>query len=169
MPDNTAPPAPAESPLSFPRTLEQFRAEFAWDQVQAVKKEVFPEYLSLIRGFPAMVQTNGLGQALAFLFSGKQPAKRVLSRQLQYWLCERRPGQLPPIYGEHVNNEPQGFYLLHRLVMNDSARMRRATHETKELCLWLKRFAEGTAILREASSSSPETEEEAPQDAATTP
>lgn len=53
--------------MSRQRSLEQERAQAAWDRVIFVRdKDYAKEYGSLVRSAPADVQANGLGQTLAF-------------------------------------------------------------------------------------------------------
>lgn len=116
------------------RSLEQKRAAFAWQCVQGVKGKGWArDYGQLARSVPAMVQVNGLGQALAFLRSkGKKgdneharlaaDVSRWVSEQL---LREQRDDLIPWITGQA-----------------SSAEYRRATAEALAFLNWLRRFAE---------------------------
>ncbi len=116
------------------QTLDQQRAAFAWEKVTALGGGL-GDYLPLVRQLPAMVQTNGLGQALAFLI-GETGAKQQLYLQLQQWLCTAAPHPVyPPEDGREV-------HLVRSLVTGDSLTLRHATQEVQALAVWLKRFAE---------------------------
>lgn len=118
--------------MSGLQTLDQQRAAFAWEKVSALGGS--KEYLSLVLQLPAMVQTNGLGQTLAFLL-GPADAKRQLCQHLQQWLCTASPHPLyPPADGQRAD-------LMRGLTVGDSLTLRRATLEVQALALWLKRFA----------------------------
>ena len=59
------------------KSLEQKRAELAWEFVDWVKKEktsAQKDYKSVMRKLPAMILTSGLGQTLAFHL-GKESGK----------------------------------------------------------------------------------------------
>lgn len=106
---------------------EQARASRAWDEIEKVRSRQ-KEYGTLARKLPALIQTNGLGQTLAFLRS--KPDKSHFTQlysQISGWVVERM--------------EASGD-LLEWVIKNDSNRYRRATAEALALALWLRRFAE---------------------------
>jgi CRISPR-associated protein Cmr5 len=132
--------------MSNQRTLEQERAAFAWDCIQKIKTGIFAgdqkrqeNYSSLARKAPADIQTNGLGQTLAFWRAkgsdkGKPDEKTPDYQILQHvsgWL-KSKPGMnlAKPDLVEWVSKEAQ------------VAEYRRATTETIAFLVWLKRFAE---------------------------
>ncbi|RLI60791.1 MAG: type III-B CRISPR module-associated protein Cmr5 [Candidatus Thorarchaeota archaeon] len=126
---------------SLQQTLDQKRAERAWDDVSTVKQQDFRDkYGSLVKRLPMYVLTNGLGQTLAFLRAkgavepGKQPstekkAHKAAYEHLSYWVTEQ-------IYGTRDDK------LLERIIRGDSQTYRRATAEALAYLTWLKRFAE---------------------------
>jgi CRISPR-associated protein Cmr5 len=127
------------STKSLQKTLEQKRAEQAWECVQKVTKksqEFKKKYGSLARKVPMLVLTNGLGQTLAFLKAkGKSdPADEhtVLFRHLSDWVLS----QVAP------NTTASNGDLLQWVLHNDSVAYRRATTEALAFLNWLKRFAE---------------------------
>jgi CRISPR-associated protein Cmr5 len=113
------------------RTLDQIRAEFAWGRVQNPSKE----YRGLAKSLPALVMTNGLMQALAFLEGkGKPDHKRLLADVLT-WLSGERVRVLPP--------EGRGF----RPAMECLAKMpaleyQRATEEAQAILKWIRQLAD---------------------------
>jgi CRISPR-associated protein Cmr5 len=120
------------------QTLDQKRARQAWENVKAVKKQPFEgDYGSLARRIPALVQTNGLGQTLAFLKAkgNDNKAHQVLYDHLSDWVV----GQM-------------GWRreLLVEVVERDTAGYRRATAEAMAFLNWLKRFAEAELEAEEA-------------------
>ena len=79
------------------RMLEQERALFAWEQVSSVRKgnaKVAKDVAMYIKGMPAMVLANGLGQTLAFLLQkagGNQTdPEYIVYDILAKWIMDRR-------------------------------------------------------------------------------
>lgn len=121
------------------QTVQQQRAQFAWEQVADVPANLRAPYLGAVRAAPAMVIGNGLGPTLAFQLA-KGGAYKALYEQLEIWLCDRKQSVLPS-----AGQTPPGKNrLVQRLLAQDSAHYRRATVETLALLEWLKRFAEAT-------------------------
>jgi len=132
------------------QTTEQERAKSAWKDVEEIDRKGYKkEYGSQARGLPAMIQTNGLGQTLAFLKAkGKNEdnAYKGLYTHLNRWTFARLTGDntekpLPGTRGG--DRQPlQSRDLLEWLIHHDSALYRRATNEALAYALWLRRFAE---------------------------
>jgi CRISPR-associated protein Cmr5 len=127
------------STKSLQKTLEQERAQRAWECVQEVTskpQEFKKKYGSLARKVPMLVLTNGLGQTLAFLKAkGKNdPADEhtVLFRHLSSWVLSQVDPSAAASNGD----------LLRWVLQNDSAAYRRATMEALAFLTWLERFAE---------------------------
>jgi len=119
------------------QTLEQRRARDAWECVRQAQKQpgkIKKGYSSLARSFPALVQTAGLGQALAFLCAKSKGSKdnnehSLLYTHLRQWVMKRC---FPNQSGD----------LLNTIITNSSDAYRRATIEALAYAAWLKRFAE---------------------------
>ncbi|MBO9307882.1 type III-B CRISPR module-associated protein Cmr5, partial [Thermomicrobium sp.] len=83
-------------PQSRQRILEQQRAAFAWQCVQAVQRTDFAsEYGQLAREAASLVQMHGLGQTLAFLASkakDQQNEHHQLARDLSRWVSQQLLG-----------------------------------------------------------------------------
>lgn len=113
------------------KTAQQQRAAAAWADIKSVQKSQ-KEYGSLVRGFPAMVQGDGLGAALAFLLAkakgDNQSYHHVLYTHISNWVMKRLVRQ-------------QGD-LLRWLTEQNSAMYRHAATEALAYTAWLKRFAE---------------------------
>lgn len=128
------------------KTLEQQRAAKAWVHVSGVPTGKGEEYRSIVRQAPAMVQTNGLGQMLAFLLAKeKKPAKDIqgsknenlgahglLYKHLEEWLI----GDAPIPWT--INSKT----VMERVIEEDSVVYRHTTREALAYLSWLKRFAE---------------------------
>lgn len=111
------------------QTLQQERAARAWEDVRSTRKN--KEYSSLVQGFAAMIQRDGLGAALVFLKAKGKDEHRNLSAHLSKWVM----GKL----------KWQGDDLLQALLVRSTHDYRRATAEAIAYLLWLKRFAEAEA------------------------
>lgn len=116
------------------QTLQQRRAARAWSQVEAVEKRdntFRKEYGSLMRGMPAMIQSDGLAPSLAFLNSkaggDKTKPHHMVYEHLAEWL------------GEEL--QVQGD-LLQWVIHRDSSIYRQTATEAQAYLHWLKRFVE---------------------------
>lgn len=116
--------------MSRRQTVEQERARRAMICVDQAKKEKLGgRYAALARSAPASIQTNGLGQVLAFWCSKKEKEHSTIYNHVSTWVCGRMG------WSED---------LLKRLIAEDSTTgdYRRATSEAMAFLAWLKRFAE---------------------------
>lgn len=80
-----------------------------------------------MRGFAAMIQTDGLAPALAFIKAKGKDHHLTLNEHLSNWVLAQLGG----------NGD-----LLTWLLAQDSARYRQAATETIAYLVWLKRFVE---------------------------
>lgn len=79
------------SPITQPRsTLEQQRAQDAWDQCEHYQNE----HVKVAKGLPALIMNSGLMQVLAFSHE-KGDANELVAGHLRTWLGKRFPSQLP--------------------------------------------------------------------------
>lgn len=114
------------------QTTQQERAASAFGHVDGVKNASYKkEYKSLVRGFGAMIQIDGLGAALAFLKakagSKKDSPHAKLYVHLEAWMENQK----------HTSGD-----LLQSVIALDSTRYRRVAVEVQAYLMWLKRFAE---------------------------
>jgi CRISPR-associated protein Cmr5 len=131
-------------PQSRQRILEQQRAAFAWQCVQAVQRTDFAsEYGQLAREAASLVQMHGLGQTLAFLASkakDQQNEHRQLARDLSRWVSQQLLGT--------PRDDLREWIVLQASV----AEYRRATLEALAFLAWLKRFAEAELVKEGADA-----------------
>lgn len=120
------------------QTLEQKRAAFAWQKVQAVKNmegKTPAKVAMYLRRLPAMIMVNGLGQSLAFLLADAENHRDrpsyVTFDLLAEWLVDER--KLFPQPRQH---------LFSQLVQGDRAQYQQAQEETWALLNWLKKLAD---------------------------
>ncbi len=107
------------------QTTEQKRAAAAWRDISKVKEEEQSKYSTWVRKLPALIQSNGLGSAMAFLC--------VKCPQLYEHVSRWVTAHLKYTKGDLLD-----------LIRNSSAEQyRRATAEAIAYTIWLKRYAEG--------------------------
>ena len=115
------------------RSLEQSRAKFAWECVQEIKKlndeKIEKNYNSYVKRSLALIQTNGLGNTLAFYRSKKEQAYSKLNEHINNWF----------------NNQIISSQDILKWIISektDSIEIFYATKEILALLSWVKRFAE---------------------------
>ncbi|MDY0096524.1 MAG: type III-B CRISPR module-associated protein Cmr5 [Candidatus Vecturithrix sp.] len=114
--------------------IEQGRATKAYDFVKDVKTK-YPDkwdnYKSGVKKLPALIKTNGLGQALAFINNRDNFPK--VYEQLEEWLQRE----------EFRHLLPAGGNLVQEVIKLDSPRYRQVTMETLAILNWMRRFVDG--------------------------
>ncbi len=113
-----------------PPLLTQERAKFALERVQGIEEARKREYRSLIEGFPALVRSAGIGQALALLLKGEK-AQLLLAGHLCGWVNQR---------GYTVGSAPADFMAW--LAKADRDSYLAVQKEVMAICGWLKTFAQ---------------------------
>ena len=117
------------------QTLQQQRAAQAWIAVESVPAKIKADYASLVKGVPAMVQRDGLGATLAFLYAkaAKDPnhERMQVYQHLSQWLM-------------HHMKQPAQTELIEYMQACTSAEYRRIAVEAQAYLVWLKRWAEAT-------------------------
>jgi CRISPR-associated protein Cmr5 len=107
----------------------------AQEKGQKATESFKKSYSGLTRSTPALVQTNGLGQTLAFL-----RAKAKGDRNTAHWLLYSHISQWIASRVDFGDKGPDG--LLEWLVTQSSEVYRQTTAEVIAYLGWLKRFAE---------------------------
>lgn len=119
------------------KTLDQRRAEHAWDAVEEVVQTLRPEnakkYGGQAKKLPMRIRTAGLGQSLAFLKAKKYAPE--LEKHLNDWVLQKHKG----IKGNKSD-------LLDSIVKGDAAFLRRATDEVLSYLQWLNRFVDARGL-----------------------
>ncbi len=124
VPSGTAPAKPA--------TLEQQRAQFAWQCAQEGVQVAGAEYRNLAKAAPALIMNNGLMQTLAFYQDKNKDHHRELAAQLRSWIMVRLGDPDPDVRFEAV---------MRFLLDSDSSRYRQATDEALLILRWIRQFA----------------------------
>ncbi|WP_010478233.1 type III-B CRISPR module-associated protein Cmr5 [Thermococcus zilligii] len=139
------------------KSLEQERAEFAYEKISEVKNEssdVQKRYSSYVRSAPVLILTNGLGQALAFYLSRLENledvdyhliSNRLLSTEGKGFKKaeERAYAYLYKHIAEWLaRNLTKGEDPLRYYMKSNGIEAMILTDEAIALLNWLKRFAE---------------------------
>lgn len=146
-------------------TLEQQRAKFALEKVNALSKEgkeKYGNYKGYVEGFPAAILMDGLGQACATLMAKAKPkgnaenqrersgqsekgdaGAKFLFEHLQEWLCKN--SEFAPYKGKNdlmqaIVDTPQQTYV-------------QAQAEAMALLVWLKKFSQAFLETKGAGGS----------------
>lgn len=121
------------------KTLDQKRAEHAWDAVRHALSKIGPHSEQIPKKFggnakklPVRIMASGLGQALAFL-RAKDYAPGLIW-ELSDWI------------GRQIPSKDGREDLLDRIVHGSSNDLRRATDEVLAYLQWLNRFAEAEGL-----------------------
>ena len=128
------------------QTIQQKRAKYALENITALteqyhfNKEQQKNFVSYANSLPAMIHTNGLGQAMAFHkakgsnnefteIDDKKRSYNALYKIVSDWLC-----QSPQIYQQHDN-------VLEGITEENMQSYQLAQAETLVLMSWVKKFA----------------------------
>lgn len=120
---------------SIVNIIENGRAKFAFEAVnQLMEKNARnqSEVRSYIKRLPVMIQTNGLGQALAFYYS-KRGIHKDIYLQLGKWFSDSEKYSLIKLEKE----------LIEEITNMNRDTYRFVTNEVIELLNWMRRFADG--------------------------
>lgn len=125
---STATPAGTSAPV----TLEQQRAQFAWQCAQEGVQLTGAEYRNLAKAAPALIMNNGLMQTLAFYQDKNKDHHRALAAQLRRWIMHRAGG----------NSQDPGFQqMMEVLLRAQPEQYRQATDEALLILRWIRQFA----------------------------
>jgi CRISPR-associated protein Cmr5 len=117
------------SDASARRSLEQLRAQAAWDAVQGVDPSKGKEFKSVATSLPADIQANGLGQTMAFLRAKGKEEHDITFNAVAGWVKQRLK----------IANKDFMTWLMTEATTDQ---YRRATAEAIAFAIWMKRFAE---------------------------
>jgi CRISPR-associated protein Cmr5 len=124
------------------KTIDMQRAEHAYGKVDGLKRDgSYGKYVSYVKGLPATILQNGLGQAMATLLAaskGKPDAHRYLYDHVEEWLCNAN--SYSPYYKQNkqVSN---GDLLMKKITEGDENAYIYAQAEALAYLVWLKKFA----------------------------
>ena len=119
------------------KTLDQYRAGWAWTQTKAiVDQNWFDKYVALAEGTSATILMCGLGQTVAFYLSKGEPHHEALLANVASWLLH---GHTQPNQTPHATRS--GRHLIDEITDNSRDRYHQLTDEVLVYLIWLKRFA----------------------------
>ena len=123
--------------------LEQGRAKSAYERADKVPPQLKEKFKSHVKSFPMLVIRNGLGAAIAFLFSKgdkEQGVYRMVGESIVEWLKE---DEKYTNYGIEINGELDLKNLSKKVTEINSPNYRALTIEILAFFNWLRRFADG--------------------------
>jgi CRISPR-associated protein Cmr5 len=120
-------------------TLEQQRAQDAWNCAQQAKQQMgdgYGKYVDAAKGMPALIMNSGLMQVLAFCHEkGQKESGRhheAVATHLRTWLSQRYNG---------VNRDPGFEALMQGLMQSSPADYQAITAEAFAWLKWLRQMA----------------------------
>ncbi len=129
--------------ISTMKGLEQGRAKFAYEYADGISSGLKEKFKSHVKSFPMMVKGNGLGAAIAFLFSKKDKEDGVYKKvgeSIVGWLKKDEK------YKDYEIKELSDLKSLSKGIIEiDSTPYRALTIEILAFFNWLRRFADGLA------------------------
>lgn len=129
------------SSMTTMRGLERGRAEFAYSYANDIESGLKEKFKSHVKSFPMLIKTNGLGAAVAFLFSKRDKESKVykfVGNSIVNWLKEDEK------YKDYGIDKLSDLESLSKGIIEiDSTSYRALTIEVLSFLNWLKRFAEG--------------------------
>jgi CRISPR-associated protein Cmr5 len=157
-------------PVTRRQNMEQKRGKQAWNDIEFIKKEsqgrgsdtLQKEYRSRASGLNAMIQMNGLGQALGFLKAkskDKDDKGKPMPPNAYFYLLSHLTQWMRSISFDPGIPDRHDGLLKWVTDIATSASYRRATTECLAFGTWLRRFAE--AELK--APGTPEPSEAPPQ------
>jgi len=121
--------APAKTP---PLTLEQLRAQDAWNQCASYTKE----HVNIAKGLPALIMNSGLMQVLAFCHEKGKKEKgqpyELVATHLRTWLNQRFNG---------VARDPGFDFFMQSLLKASPAEFQAITTEAFAWLRWMRQMA----------------------------
>jgi CRISPR-associated protein Cmr5 len=110
-----------------PLTLEQLRAQDAWNQCANYTKE----HVNIAKGLPALIMNSGLLQVLAFCHE-KGKANEMVATHLRTWLNQRFNG---------VNRDPGFEFFMQSLLKASPSDYQAITAEAFAWLRWMRQMS----------------------------
>lgn len=126
------------------QTLDQKRAEYAWEQVsQAAQQRIIEDYTREAKGAPVLIMGSGLMQTLAYLRAKDKAQHLALLGHLCRWLG-RTLGGAPVTDQDRFPPEATADFstVMAALHAAPSSLYLRATDESLALLRWIRQFAD---------------------------
>tara|TARA_R110001583_G_scaffold93002_3_gene235770 strand:+ start:310 stop:750 length:441 start_codon:yes stop_codon:yes gene_type:complete len=134
------------------RSIQQLRAHYALQKVMAAKQlsgEAPKRFKSYSNTLPAMIQMNGIGQALAFAYQKSNGTKvdeakawQQLFDLVSEWLLTNRK-----IWGNsEISDNSEKYRVLQALAAGSQEQYQLAQAEAQALLCWVKDFARAEIV-----------------------
>jgi CRISPR-associated protein Cmr5 len=123
--------------------LGQGRDAFAYEQAQDGCRRHRKEFPQAVKSVPMMIKTNGLGAALAFMYS-KQNTLGTVLKAIDAWLSHQNN-----VHTFAILKNAEGNNLLQKLKNLNSSEHRTLTQETMAFLQLLRRYSEGIIKVEE--------------------
>ena len=131
------------------QTLDQKRAEYAWEQVnQVAQQRIIADYTREAKGAPVLIMGGGLMQTLAYLRAKGKPQHLALLGHLCRWLG-RKLGGTPVTDQDRFPPEAAADFSTVMAALNaaPSSLYLRATDEVLALLRWIRQFADARKAM----------------------
>jgi len=118
--------------------IDRERARHALQQITEIENRELDNYVNYVKGLPAVILQNGLGQALATLLAaskGERDDHRLLYDQLNEWLCGENGNRYSPY------RRCRGSDLMRAITSGSEEEYVVAQGEALAYLQWLKKFA----------------------------
>lgn len=133
-------------------TLDQKRAQYAWECTREVARDLMKEYTSLAKAVPSLIMNSGLMQTLAFLQAKAKDEEHKEHKELLRHICEwlgRTLRDRPLTNNRRFPNEKGAKFesVMQALHNSPSGLYMRATSETMALLRWIRQFADARKAM----------------------
>lgn len=131
------------------QTLDQKRAEYAWEQVsQAAQQRIIDDYTREAKGAPVLIMGSGLMQTLAFFQAKGKDQHKALLDDLCRWLGRTLGGMPVPDREPFPREATADFsHVMAALHAAPSSLYLRATDESLALLRWIRQFADARKAM----------------------
>lgn len=112
-------------------TLEQLRAQDAWNKAEEGISRFGKDYVNAAKGLPALIMNSGLMQVLAYCHD-KNGANELLASHLRQWLSRHFNG---------VDTDPGFKVMMEALMKASPAEYQAITTEAFAWLRWMRQMA----------------------------
>lgn len=125
------------------QTLEQKRAEFAWQCATRGQMDTKDKYGKLAKGVPVLIMSSGLMQTLATLADKGSKEHQLLTEHICKWLGNRLGGESTHKEGVRFPMAQEADYskVMGALFVATPGLYRRAQEEAVAILRWIRQLA----------------------------
>jgi len=125
--------------------LEQGRADFAFTKAVQGYNLHRKEYAQFAKKVPMLIKTNGLGAAVAFMYTKQKNTPGTVLKHIEEWTTST-----DNLKTHLILKNAEGGNFVQKLLNLNSYEYRIVTIEVLAFLNWVRRFAEGIVKEREA-------------------